>query len=44
MERTSSYGFKCETTLEKGIKETVDWYLNNQNYSEKKYNSFNENN
>ena len=44
MERASSYGFKCETTLEKGIKETVDWYLNNQNYSEKKYNSFNENN
>jgi len=42
MDRASSYGFKCETSLEKGIKETVEWYLNNKNYSEKKYNSFNE--
>ena len=34
------FGFKCETNLEDGIKETVDWYLKNKNYSEKKFNSF----
>ena len=40
MKFASSFGFKCETSLEDGIKETVDWYLNNKNYSDKKFNSF----
>ena len=40
MELASSYGFKCETSLEDGIKETIDWYLKNKNYSDKKFNSF----
>ena len=40
MELASSFGFKCETNLEDGIKETVDWYLKNKNYSDKKFNSF----
>ena len=40
VELASSFGFKCETNLEDGIKETVDWYLKNKNYSDKKFNSF----
>ena len=40
MELDSSFGFNCETNLEDGIKETVDWYLKNKNYSDKKFNSF----
>ena len=34
--------FQCKIKLEDGIQKTIEWYLNNVNYSEKKYNSFNE--
>lgn len=40
MKLATSYGFKCETSLQAGIKETVDWYLSNKNYSDKKFDSF----
>lgn len=43
MTRAASYGFICETSIEKGIASTIDWYLNNQELLEKRYNSFTEN-
>ena len=30
--------FQCKIKLEDGIQKTIEWYLNNVNYSEKKYN------
>lgn len=38
--RASSYGFKCETSLEEGIKKTTEWYLNNKEILDKRYNPF----
>lgn len=41
MERAKNSGFECKTSLEEGIKSTVNWYLNkSQNLDELKYNSF----
>lgn len=39
-QRASSYGFKCETSLEEGIKKTTEWYLNNKEILDKRYNPF----
>ncbi len=33
-------GFKCEYSLERGIKETMEWYLKNRDHQVKKYNAF----
>ena len=37
-----NYGFEYEMNLEKGIKQTVDWFLNNQSIINKRYNPFTE--
>ena len=37
-------GFKPIVSLEEGIKETVDWYLNNKDLLNKRYNVFHESN
>lgn len=39
-QRATSYGFKCETSLEEGIKKTTEWYLNNKEILDKRYNPF----
>jgi len=41
-ERAESFGFKAKITLEDGIKETIDWFKNNQNVADDRYNSFTE--
>jgi len=30
MTRTKSYGFEPEISIEEGIKETIEWYLDNK--------------
>jgi GDP-L-fucose synthase len=40
MTRAASYGFKCEVSLEEGIKETIDWYLQNKDQINNRYNAF----
>jgi GDP-L-fucose synthase len=41
MERATKYNFKATTTLEDGIKATINWYLNkSQSLDDLKYNSF----
>ncbi len=42
MSRAKSYGFECEISIEQGIKETIDWYLNNKDQLTNRYNSFTE--
>ena len=42
MDRASSYGFKTETSLEKGIKDTIDWFKNSSLKEEYRYNPFTE--
>ncbi len=43
MTRAKSYGFECKTSLDEGIKETINWYLNNKDQLNNRYNSFTEN-
>lgn len=43
MTRAKSYGFECEISLDDGIKETIDWYINNKDQLNNRYNSFTEN-
>ena len=38
--RAKSYGFECTTSLEEGIKETVNWFLNNKELYKKRNNYF----
>lgn len=40
MTRAASYGFKCEVSLEEGIKETIEWYLGNKDQISNRYNAF----
>lgn len=40
MTRANSYGFEPQTTLEEGIKLTTEWYLNNKETLDKRYNAF----
>lgn len=40
--RAKSYGFECQTSLDKGIKETINWYINNKDQLNNRYNSFTE--
>jgi GDP-L-fucose synthase len=42
MKAAKKMNFKCEVSLFDGIQKTLTWYLNNLNYSKKKYNSFTE--
>lgn len=43
MTRANSHGFKPEISIENGIKETIEWYINNRDDVEKRYNAFTEN-
>ena len=43
MTRANSYGFSSQMDLESGIKDTIEWYLRNQDTgSNKRYNPFTE--
>ena len=42
MTRANKNGFRCSVSLEEGLKKTINWFLDNKNYSSSKYNSFNE--
>jgi GDP-L-fucose synthase len=42
MTRAESFGFKCEIGIEEGIKETIEWFVNNQNDADKRYIAFND--
>ncbi len=42
MTRAKSYGFECQVSLENGIKETIEWYLNNKDQLNNRYNAFTE--
>ena len=38
--RAKSYGFDISVSLEEGIKNTTDWFLNNKEILDKRYNAF----
>ena len=38
--RAESHGFKCKTSLQDGIKETIQWFLNNKETYKKRNNYF----
>jgi nucleoside-diphosphate-sugar epimerase len=38
--RAESYGFKCTTSLEDGIRETLNWFLDNRDIYKKRNNYF----
>jgi GDP-L-fucose synthase len=38
--RAKSYGFQCKTNLQDGIRETLEWFLNNQESYKKRNNYF----
>lgn len=40
MSRAKSYGFKISVSLEEGIKRTTEWFLNNKEILDKRYNAF----
>lgn len=40
--RAKSFGFEPKVSIEQGIKETMDWYLNNSLNASKRYNAFTE--
>lgn len=42
MAKANRYGFKAHVSIEAGIKETINWYINNQAAAEKRYNAFTE--
>lgn len=42
MTRAASYGFKPEISIEDGIRETIEWYINNRNDADKRYIAFND--
>lgn len=42
MARASSYGFKPSISIEQGIKETIEWYVNNRQNISNRYNAFTE--
>ena len=42
--RAKSYGFECKISIEEGIKETINWYLNNKDQLSNRYNAFTDKN
>ena len=38
--RAQSHGFKCSTSLQEGIQETLEWFLNNQDLYKNRNNYF----
>jgi GDP-L-fucose synthase len=41
MTRAKSYGFHVETSIQEGVKNTIDWYISNKSIIDKRYNVFN---
>jgi len=41
MERANSYGFFPETSIKKGVEDTIEWFILNQDKIEKKFNALN---
>ena len=41
MARAEESGFKCKTSIQEGIKKTINWFKENKNLANEKYNSFN---
>lgn len=42
MKRAEGYGFRCEVSIEEGIKETISWYVANRSDADKRYIAFND--
>ncbi len=42
MTRAKGYGFECQVSLEEGIKETIDWFINNKDQLDNRYIAFND--
>jgi GDP-L-fucose synthase len=42
MTRAASYGFKCEVSIEEGIRETVAWFVANKGQADNRYIAFND--
>jgi nucleoside-diphosphate-sugar epimerase len=40
MTRAKSHGFDISVSLEEGIKRTTEWFLNNKEILDKRYNAF----
>lgn len=40
MDRAKSYGFDITVSLEEGIRRTTDWFINNKDILDKRYNAF----
>lgn len=40
--RSEGYGFTCQTSLEDGIRETIEWYKQNKDVAAARYNAFTE--
>ena len=40
MTRAKSYGFDISVDLDEGIKRTTDWFINNKNILDQRYNAF----
>jgi GDP-L-fucose synthase len=40
MNKMNKYGFKSYTSLEEGVKKTTEWFLNNKDILDKRYNPF----
>lgn len=40
MTKAKSYGFECKTSIEEGIIQTINWYINNSSSLENRYNAF----
>jgi GDP-L-fucose synthase len=40
MNKMNKYGFKSHTSLEEGVKKTTEWFLNNKDILDKRYNPF----
>ena len=43
MTRAKSYGFKTTITVKDGIEDTIDWFLENKDIIDKRFNAFKEN-
>ena len=41
MEKANSYGFVPEISIKEGIEDTIEWFLNNQDKINKKFNALN---
>lgn len=44
MTRAKSYGFECQISIEDGIKETIEWFTNNKDQVNNRYNAFTDKN